>query len=66
MIWKIIDKDQDSIDIIDDLVTREIELSHRLSDDMQQAWSRIQELAKKGQVAEKYAKEWSENAKDLS
>ena len=30
------------------------------------AWERVQELAKKGRVAEKYAKEWSENAKDLS
>ncbi|QDP46122.1 MAG: hypothetical protein Tp172DCM1112201_53 [Prokaryotic dsDNA virus sp.] len=51
----------DAIELINDLI-------HQYYNDPAYiaAWERVQELAKKGQVAEKYVKEWSKNAKDLS
>jgi hypothetical protein len=54
MTWKIIDATKDSIEIIDELMT-EVVIEHP---DVGKAWSRVKELARKGEIAEKHLKEW--------
>jgi hypothetical protein len=58
MTWKIIDATKDSIEIIDDVITREVEWADDPTDDIEQAWDRVKELARKGEIAEKHLKEW--------
>ena len=48
----------DAIEIINDVITREVEWADDPTDDIQQAWSRVKELARKGEIAEKHSKEW--------
>jgi len=50
---------KDSIEIINDVIDREVEWADDPTDDIQEAWSRVQDLARKGLVAEKYLKEWN-------
>jgi len=58
MTWKIIDKDQDAID----LILRSIrDYTSNNPDELEaalKAFDRVTNLAKKGIVAEKYMKEW--------
>lgn len=62
MTWKILDLSEMSFEeahkIMDDVVTRECNWADDPTEDIQQAWDRIQDLARKGLVAEKYIKEW--------
>ena len=48
----------DAIEIINDVITREVEWADDPTDDIQQAWSRVKELARTGEIAEKHSKEW--------
>lgn len=54
------DFDNLQIDIINGVIDREVEWADDPTDDIQEAWSRVQDLARKGIVAEKYTKEWEQ------
>ena len=67
MIWKIIEErntNQDLIDIIDNVMQSVHKRSLRIGDDpklvaeVDYAWDKVKDLAKKGTIAEKYMKEW--------
>lgn len=65
MTWEILDSSEkmstdEALQIMDDVVTRERNWADDPTEDIQQAWDRIQELARKGIIAEKYIKEWKE------
>ena len=47
----------DAIEIINDVITREVEWADDPTDDIQQAWDRVKELARKGEIAETHLKE---------
>ena len=48
----------EALQIMDDVVTRECNWADEPTDDIQQAWDKVQVLARKGIIAEKYMKEW--------
>jgi hypothetical protein len=60
MTWKIIDENQNLIEIVDTVMQH----VHRKEDDpklvaeIDYAWDKVKDLAKKGIIAEKYMKEW--------
>ena len=65
MIWEIINEkeDQDFIRIVDNVMQQVRRDSWRedpnLSDDIEDAWHRVKELAQKGLIAEKHLRKWS-------
>ncbi len=48
----------EALQIIDDVVTRECNWADEPTYDIEQAWGKVQVLARKGIIAEKYIKEW--------
>ena len=56
----IVNATKDSLEIINDVINREVEWADDPTDDIQEAWDRVQELARKGLIAEKYIKEWEQ------
>tara|TARA_Y100000022_G_C13150129_1_gene329047 strand:- start:216 stop:419 length:204 start_codon:yes stop_codon:yes gene_type:complete len=64
MTWKIIDENQNLVDLIDNVMKSVHERSMREGDDtkliaeIDYAWDKVKDLAKKGIIAEKYMKEW--------
>ena len=67
MTWKIIEErntNQDLIDILDNVMQHVHKRSVRIGDDpklvaeVDYAWDKVKDLAKKGMIAEKYMKEW--------
>ncbi len=62
MTWKIIDDkevDLEDIDTIDKFISSFVGKIHNNEIiELGMAWDRVQELAQKGMVAEKYTKEW--------
>ena len=62
MTWKIIDKDQKALQIIENTVVFYVEegisSDKEAQKELDEAWDRTQELVRKGLIAEKYMKEW--------
>ena len=56
----IVNATKDSLEIINDVINREVEWADDPTDDIQEAWDRVQELVRKGLIAEKYIKEWEQ------
>jgi len=63
MTWEILDSSEkmstdEALQIMDDVVTRECNWADEPTDDIQQAWDKVQVLVRKGMIAEKYIEEW--------
>lgn len=63
MTWEILDSSEkmstdEALQIMDDVVTRECNWADEPTDDIQQAWDKVQMLVRKGMIAEKYIEEW--------
>ena len=50
-----------AVQIIDDVITREVEWADDPTDEIQEAWDKIQILVAKGKIAKKYIKQWSKS-----
>ena len=53
MSWKILDKDQEAIDLISDVISSGAKTGYDL-DEVYDAFDRVVDLAKKGMLAEKF------------
>ena len=57
MTWKILDEDQEAIDLVSEVISSGAKTDYDL-DVVYDAFDRVVDLAKKGMIAEKYMKEW--------
>ena len=57
MTWKILDEDQEAIDLVSEVLNSGAKTGYDL-DTVINAFDRVVDLAKKGMIAEKYMKEW--------
>ena len=57
MTWKIIDEDQEAIDLVSEVLSSGAKTGYDL-DVVYDAFDRVVDLAKKGMIAEKYIQEW--------
>tara|TARA_R100001163_G_scaffold26984_1_gene21906 strand:+ start:599 stop:772 length:174 start_codon:yes stop_codon:yes gene_type:complete len=56
MSWKILDKDQEAIDLVSDVISSGAKTGYDL-DEVYDAFDRVVDLAKKGMLAEKFKEE---------